>query len=242
MRSLILLVSSLAVAACGVTADASEGGSGESVRRSFDVGAFDSVGLAGSHDVVVQVGGPVSVRAEGDPDIIDKLDIRVDGSTLKIGTRKGVSWGMDFMRNRKPVTVYVTVPSLAGASIAGSGDLKVDRVEGDRFKGSIAGSGDLQVAAMRVGDAEFAVAGSGDIRAAGSAQRLQAKVAGSGDLDLSGLEAQQAEVSVAGSGDVRARATRTANVSVAGSGNVTMAGGAQCTVKKRGSGAVNCEA
>jgi hypothetical protein len=241
MRSLIVLVSSLAIAACGMTADAQEGGTGKTAQRSFDVAAFDSVGLAGSHDVVVTVGGPVSVRAEGDPDVIEKLDIRVDGSTLRIGTQRGVSWGPGFMRNRKPVTVYVTVPSLVGASVAGSGDLKVDKVEGDRFEGSLAGSGDLQIAAMRVAEAEFSVAGSGDIRAAGSAERVKAKLAGSGDLDLAGLEAKDADVSVAGSGDIRARATGTANVKVAGSGNVTMAGGAQCTVKKRGSGDVNCQ-
>jgi hypothetical protein len=241
MRSLIVLVSSLAVAACGMTAGAQEGGSGKTAQRNFDVGAFDSVGLAGSHDVVVTVGGPVSVRAEGDPDIIDKLDIRVDGSTLKIGTQKGVSWNVGFMRNRKPVTVYVTVPRLVAAAVAGSGDLKVDRVDGDRFRGAVAGSGDLNVAAMRVGEAEFSVAGSGDLRAAGSTDRLKANLAGSGDLDLSGLQATDADVSVAGSGDLRARATGNASVSLNGSGDVTMAGGAKCSVKKRGSGEVNCQ-
>lgn len=241
MRALIVLVSSLAIAACGATAGAQEGGSGETAQRNFNVGAFDSVGLAGSHDVVVTVGGAASVRAEGDPDIIDKLDIKVEGSTLKIGTQKGMNWTSSFMRNRKPVTVYVTVPSLVAGAVAGSGDLKIDKVEGQRFKGAVAGSGDLQIAAMRVGEAEFAVAGSGDIRASGSAQRLEAKLAGSGDLDLSGLEAKDADVSVAGSGDVRARATGTANVSLMGSGDVTLTGGAQCSVKKRGSGEVNCK-
>ncbi len=240
MRSLIILASTVALAACGMTADAQEGGSGKVGQRSFSVGAFDSVGLAGSHDVVVAVGGAPSVRAEGDPDILEKLDVRVDGSTLRIGAQKGFSWSPGFMRNRKPVTVYVTVPSLSGAAVAGSGDIRIDKVEGDRFKGAVAGSGDLRIAALRVGEAEFAVAGSGDVRAAGSAQRLKVTLAGSGDLDLSALEAKDADVSLAGSGDVRARATGTADVSIMGSGDVTMAGGAQCSVKKRGSGSVNC--
>lgn len=240
MRSLIILASTAALAACGMTADAQEGGSGETTRRGFTVGAFDSVGLAGSHDVIVTVGGAQSVRAEGDPKILEKLDIRVEGTTLKIGTQKGFSWSSGFMRNRRPVTVYVTVPSLNAAAVAGSGDIKIDKVEGERFKGAVAGSGDLQIAAMRVGGAEFAVAGSGDVRASGSAQRVTAKLAGSGDVDLSGLEARDAEVSLAGSGDVRARATGTANISIMGSGDVSMAGGAQCSIKKRGSGEVMC--
>lgn len=241
MRSAMILLSTFALAACNMAADAQEGpGDGSSVRRDFSVGDFDAVGLAGSHDVVVTVGGAASVYAEGDPDVIDKLDIRVENGTLKIGTQKGVRWSEGFWRNRRPVTVHVTAPAIRAASVAGSGDMSIDRVQGDSFNGSIAGSGDMQIAALQVGRAKFSIAGSGDIRAAGEASSTDVSIAGSGDVDLSGVRARRASVSVVGSGDVRANATETADVSVMGSGNVTMAGGARCTVSKRGSGDVRC--
>lgn len=241
MRHALILLSTAMLAACNMSAEAQENpGDGSSVRRNFTVGAFDSVGLSGSHDVVVTVGGAPLVRAEGDPDVIDKLEIEVEDGTLRIGTRKGVRWSDGFWRNRRPVTVYVTAPALKAAAVAGSGDMRVDKVEGDSFTASVAGSGDLEVGTVRVGQAKFSVAGSGDIRASGSAGSLDASIAGSGDIDLAGFEARQASVSVVGSGDVRARATETANVSIMGSGNVTMAGTARCTVSKRGSGDVNC--
>lgn len=239
MRSLFVLVSVAALAACNMSADAQEG-TGEVVQRSFNVGSFEGVALAGSQDVVVAVGGPVSVRAEGDPGIIDRLDIRVEDGTLKIGTRNGTNWTSAFMRNRKPVTVYVTAPRLTSAAVAGSGDMKVDKVEADRFKGAVAGSGDLQISAIRAGEAEFSVAGSGDIRAAGTAGRVNASIAGSGDIDLSGLDSGSAEIAVAGSGNVQAQARDTASVSVVGSGDVAIAGNAKCSVSKRGSGEVSC--
>lgn len=241
MRSLIVLVSTLALAACNMAADAqNDPGDGRVSQRSFNVGTFEGVALGGSHDVVVSVGGPASVRAEGDAEIIDKLDIRVEDGTLKIGTKKGVNWSSGFMRNRAPVTVYVTAPRLAAAAVAGSGDMRIDRIEGDRFKASVAGSGDLHVAEVRVSQAEFSVAGSGDISAAGSASNLSAAVKGSGDVKLAGLNSRQATVSVMGSGDVHARASETATVSVMGSGNVTLDGGAKCSVSTRGSGEVRC--
>lgn len=240
MRSILVLVSSLAVAGCGIHANAQEGGGAETARRTFNVGAFDSIALAGSHDVKVAVGAATSVRAEGDSESLDRLDIRIEGGTLKIGTRKGADWGGEFLSNRKPVTVYVTTPSLAAAAVAGSGDLVIDKVEGERFTGALAGSGDLQIAALRVKEAELTLAGSGDIRAAGSAGRLKASLAGSGDLHLDRLSSEQAAISIAGSGDIRARASTRADVSVMGSGNVTMAGGGQCSVSKRGSGDVTC--
>jgi hypothetical protein len=244
MRSMMVFVSTLALAACNMSADAQENegkaGDGRVSQQSFNVGDFEGVALAGSHDVIVSVGAATSVRAEGDAEIIEKLDIRVENGTLKIGTKKGVHWPSGFMRNRAPVTIHVTTPRLASAAVAGSGDMRIDKVEGDSFKGSIAGSGDMEVGALRVGQAEFAVAGSGDIKASGIAGSTKVSIAGSGDVDLQGVRSRQANVSIVGSGDVRAMASETAAVSIMGSGNVTMAGGAKCTVSKRGSGNVNC--
>lgn len=242
MRFPILLVSTLAIAACGMSADAQEGeGERRVTQQNFNVGTFDGVALAGSHDVIVKVGGAASVRAEGDAEVIEKLDIRVENGTLRIGTKKGVQWSSGFMNNRKPVTIHVTMPSMASAAVAGSGDMRVDKVEGATFEASIAGSGDLEIASLRVDRADFSVAGSGDIKAAsGSAGSAKVSIAGSGDVDVSGIQTRQANVSIVGSGDVSARASETADVSIMGSGSVNMAGGAKCTISKRGSGEVNC--
>ena len=239
MRKAIILGSILLLAACNFSADAqdhqSEGGSG---TRDFKVASFNGIALGGSHNVIVTVGGAPSVRAEGDLKIIDRLDIRVENNQLVIGTKEGFSLG--WKSHGKPVTIYVTAPSLAAASIGGSGDMKIDRVDGDRFAASIGGSGDMEVAALSVKDARFSVAGSGAIRAKGKAESGEISVAGSGDLDLAEFEVQRANVSVVGSGDVRARAMQTADVSIAGSGDVTLSGTARCNVSKMGSGDVRC--
>jgi hypothetical protein len=83
MRTALILGSALMLGACNISADAQEapGGGGGTAKRDFQVGAFDKVSLAGSHNVVVTVGGAPSVRAEGDPKVLDRLDIRVDGGS-----------------------------------------------------------------------------------------------------------------------------------------------------------------
>lgn len=224
MRGLIAGVAVLALAAC--SAGAQDGGRiearGEAGSRSYQVGAFDAVSLAGPHEVIVTVGDAPSVRAQGDPEVLDRLEVRLDGGELEIGTRRRGGMDLNWGDRKGSATVYVTVPALRAANVAGSGTLRIDRVEGERFDASLAGSGDLLVDAMRVDRAEFSVAGSGDIRAAGTANATEISIAGSGDLDLSGLE------------------SRTARVSVMGSGDVLLAGGARCTVSKAGSGDVRC--
>jgi hypothetical protein len=235
-----LLGTVLIAAACQAGGNAEET-RGPTAQRDFPPGGpFDRIALTGSTDVVVTVGGAASIRAEGAAETLDRLEIVAEGGQLRIGMREGsrgwFAWG-----SHRGATVHVTVPALAAASITGSGDMRIDRVEGPRFAGSVTGSGDLDVAALAVQEASFSVTGSGDIRAAGRAQRASAAVVGSGDIRAAGLETAHATVSVAGSGDIGIRATETAAVDVRGSGDVTIAGPARCTITKSGSGDVHCE-
>ncbi|HEY0412914.1 MAG TPA: head GIN domain-containing protein [Allosphingosinicella sp.] len=245
MRAALILMPLVTLAGCNMA-----GGHGRDADRDHRVeqraiqvaGNFDRVSLAGSPDVVVTVGGAPSVRAEGDAELLDRLEIVVKDGTLSIGYKQGGSWSWDMGRHRGHVTVYVTAPTLAGAAIGGSGDMRIDKVEGNAFAGAIGGSGDMAIGAMKVGNATFSIAGSGDIQAAGTAQQAKLSVAGSGDIDAVGLQSRAATVAVVGSGDVRVRASDTADVSIMGSGDVEIVGGAKCNIHKMGSGDVRCSA
>ena len=238
MSKLLVIASALAVTACSANAQRGDDEArGEQGRRNFQVGAFQSVSLEGSHDVVVAVGGAASVRAEGDARMIERLDIRVENGSLKIGTRRG-NW-LSGMRGGH-VTVYVTAPAIDAASIGGSGDMRIDRVQAASFAASIGGSGDMEIGTLQARQANFSVAGSGGIRAAGRAESADISIAGSGNVSLEALEARTADVSVVGSGDVSIRATETVSASIMGSGDVTVHGSARCTVSKMGSGDVHC--
>lgn len=212
---------------------------GRQIRRDIQVGAFEKVAVAGSYDVVVTVGGAPSARVEGDSKRIDRMDISVEGGTLRIREKRHRGFSF-FSHDRKPVTVYVTTPALVGADIAGSGDIRIDKVNGGDFHGAIAGSGDLQIGALQARSASFAIAGSGNIQAAGKAESVDYSIAGSGDIAAGGLEARRAKVSVAGSGNVEGRAMESADISIMGSGDVSLTGTAKCNIRKKGSGEARC--
>ena len=237
MRSAIL---GMAVLLGACTSNASE--SSETYargERSFEVGGFDRVMLAGSQNVVIRVGAAPSVRAEGDAEALERLDIGVERGQLRIGSRRtgSMSWAGG---RGSGVTVHVTVPALTAAEVAGSGDMRIDRIEAERFNASIAGSGNMEIGAVAVEQGDFSVAGSGNMRAAGRAAQAEISIAGSGDLDLGALETRTAAVRVMGSGDATVRATETANITTMGSGDVTVTGGARCSTRTGGSGSVNC--
>lgn len=208
-------------------------------RRDFPVGPFESVRAAGSHNVIIMPGTRNAVRAEGSRETLDRLDIRVEDGRLVIGTRERglLNWSRDTGR----ATIRVVTPRLTEAALAGSGNVRIGQVRGERFSGSLAGSGDLSIDSIEVGAADFAVSGSGDLGARGRARDTRVRVAGSGDVDLTGFETRTARISIAGSGDVALRATERVEASIAGSGDVRVTGPARCTANTRGSGRVRCE-
>jgi hypothetical protein len=237
MRTIALLGAAAFVTACHAAGNAE--GTGPVVQRDFPVaGAFDKIALSGSPDVVVTVGGAASVRAEGEAGMLDRLEIVNRNGQLRIGLRNSDDW-FDW-GSHHGLTIHVTVPALAGASVDGSGGMRIDRVQGPIFAGVLNGSGDLNIASLTAGQASFTLTGSGDITAAGHARQANVSMTGAGDVRLAQLEAESATIALEGSGNIGIRATQTAAVQLDGSGDVHIAGPAHCTIAKSGSGDVHC--
>jgi hypothetical protein len=214
------------------------GGPGPTVDKDYQVGQFNKIDLAGAYDVTVHTGPAPSVHARGGQNVLDRLVVEVDGDELKIHPKQhfGFHWG-----SSGHVQLTITVPQLQAATLAGSGGINIDRVQGDNFEGTVAGSGGLSVGSLAVQSLKLSIAGSGDAKAgAGTAQTASYDIAGSGGVDAGGVQTQQLKVSIAGSGSVKAHSSGTADVSIMGSGDVDVAGGAKCSVTKAGSGSVRC--
>lgn len=236
------LAAAVATAAIALSA-CSEGraqSGGPAISRSYQVASFTGLEVAGPYDVKVVTGKTVSVSARGPQQQLDETEVTVrDGKLLIRPKRKGWLGGMNWS-SRTPSVFTVSVPALSSAAVAGSGNIDIDRVSGDRFSGSIAGSGNLRLPKVAVRELGLEIAGSGEITAAGQAQRASYEIAGSGDVDATNLRAVDAEAEIAGSGNIRAQVTGLAKASIAGSGDIDIRGGARCESSKNGSGNIRC--
>jgi hypothetical protein len=199
-----------------------------------DTGSFTELAALGPDKIVYTTGDKFQIRAEADAETLGKLRFKLENGKLMIG-RVDKKWG-----SSKAATVYITAPSLANVSLAGSGSLTADRLSGDKVSISTAGSGSVNVAAIETKSLSAEIAGSGSLQAAGTASNADYSIAGSGSVDAGKLTSTDAKVSIAGSGDVALNASGTVDASIAGSGDVNVTGGAKCTKSVIGSGKVNC--
>lgn len=235
MRILLLASGLLLLAACNILSPSGNSGSGPT--RSYSVSAFTGVTLAGPYDVVVTYGPTHAVRAEGNPQALDRLTIRTEDGELWIGEGRG---GLLSPPGAGKVIVHVTVPRLESAAIGGSGDIRIDKATSQSFEGTIGGSGNLRIDALTVRNAKFTIAGPGNLKVGGTSDHGEFRIAGSGDVDAHQLRSRTAAVSIAGSGSVKAYASDSANISIMGSGDVDMQGTDRCTISKLGPGDVKC--
>ena len=188
----------------GCTEARSENG-GPTVDRNYQVGEFDRIELAGPYDVTVRTGSAISVHARGNQKAIDNLEVVVEDGVLVIRPKKkndfaGASSGK--------VALTVTVPTLRGAAIAGSGDIRIDRVGGRQLQGRDRRLGQPRRRQRRGGPAQAVDRRVGQCASGGGrAKTVEYSIAGSGDIDAKGVAAETASVSIAGSGNVDANAT-----------------------------------
>ena len=168
-------------------------GSGTAKTETRPVPAFTKIDLAGSPDVEVSVGPAASVNVTTDDNLLPQIQTTVDGDTLHIGSKGSYSTHLG-------VKVVVTVPSLRGASISGSGNIRVSGLKGEEM--------------------EAGITGSGDITLSGSVNHLDARVTGSGDLRANDLAANDVHVSITGSGDASVRPAGELDAKVTGSGSI----------------------
>lgn len=209
-------------------------------KETRNVGTFTKIAFRVPGKLILKQGSPQSVVLEGDKELLDKIETDLDGNKLSIG-REG-RW-MDWSwRDDNKITVYVTMSSIEGLAVSGSGDL----VGSGKFSTGdlelkVSGSGSLDIEADAKGELTADVSGSGDIKLKGSCQSFDSSVSGSGKVNIAGSISGKAVVSVSGSGRVMASGSaQQMKATISGSGKVLAADleVSKCDVRISGSGDV----
>lgn len=235
IRSFLLVLALAALAVPGSSQTPSRG----AAERRVALGSFDRVRVDGTFDVTYATGSP-GARVSGDREAIEDVEMRLEGSTLRV-RRGGRTWGeRPAAAAGAPITVALSSPSLVEAQVLGGGRLRVTRPRGARLDLLVAGTGEVGVSDVAAERLAATLAGTGSMTLTGKARQVSLRTNGPGRIDASGLLADDLTVLLDGRGETRAAARVTAKVTNAGLGSVVVTGRPKCTVAARAGGPVTC--
>ena len=207
--------------------------------RIYTVVDFDRIEVEGPYRVTLATGVSTGARATGSQQALEQVSVEVRGRTLRIRPNRD-AWGGFPGDSVAPAEVAIRTRNLRSATVTGSADLEIDRVEGLRVDLSVSGSGSLAVGEAKADRLVVGLLGSGRIAIAGEAKKLVATIQGSGDLDAAGLRAEDVELTADTAGAVAVEAGRAAKVTALGPGDVTILGAPSCTLSGPAEGLVRC--
>ncbi len=207
-------------------------GSGEIITQTRSVEGFDEIDLRGSGEVRITVDGTESLTIEAEDNIIDHLTSDVSGSTLILGVDRPITPTED-------IIYTVTMASLEGIEISGSGAIEVSEFTTEDFAVDVSGSGAASITDVAAETVFVRISGSGAVAITGDADTLDLSISGSGSFDGDRLTTDTGDVDISGSGSATVNVKEILDVQVSGSGNVEYVGDPSVSVDSSGSGSVS---
>jgi hypothetical protein len=205
-------------------------------KETRSVHDFEEVVMEGYGELVLAQGDQETLEIEADADLLPKIKSEVDNGRLKLGM---AHWWDHLLPPWGPITYRLTMQTIRGIGIAGSGTVTAGDIQTDRCRLTLSGSGRGALARLTAISAEYRISGSGRIEAAaGQVGQQEITISGSGHLDLAGVECADAAIHISGSGNVALQASQTLDVHISGSGDVRYRGQPAVTQHVSGSGRV----
>ena len=168
--------------------------SGETVTRRYDgLGDFDAIAASAAFAVVIEQGAAATASVTVDDNVLDRVEVEVRGTTLRIGLEPGIS-----IRGTATLQARVTMPSLRRIELSGASSAEL--LGFDAFPElAVDASGASRVAGV-VDAASLTVELSGASRASLSGTADHATLDGSGasSFALEDLDVATASVELSG--------------------------------------------
>ncbi len=197
---------------------------GQVIKEDRSVTDFDRVNLSGFGKVILTQNSREAVTVEADEDMLPDIKTVVRGRTLYLEVKKSYwrknRWG----GSKSGIKYYVSMESVRGVSVSGSGTITSENVESDDLNISISGSGDIEIESLKAQDLKIRISGSGDCHLAGEVTTQDISISGSGSYVSEDLRSDETTMHVSGSGDATIWVEKEINVTISGSGKVDYKG------------------
>jgi hypothetical protein len=214
-------------------------GSGDLVLEAYDLADFTKVDVGHAFDTTIARADEFSVAVTVDDNILENVDVRLDGDTLRIGMK-----GNDSYRNAT-MDAAVTMPALSHLKLSGASSAELGSFESNEpIKLELEGASRVDCSAMTsesaifdlegasradcrdvtTGETEVALQGASSLSLTGAGGDADVSAKGASRADMSGFPVANAKIKLEGASRASVNTDGVLDVDLAGSSDVRYLG------------------
>ncbi len=192
----------------------------EFTNKTFPVPSFSSIKFDAVAKVIYTQSNKVSLRAEGDKEMVNNLDISVKKNVLKIDHKRRFN-----SKNKKSLTIYISSPTIEAIDVEGVGNWNLEgKIKADNLKIKFEGVGNFEALNLESQTIKADYKGVGNLTLGGSTEFIEIESEGVGSVNTQKLIAKNAVVRSSGVGSVKCYASDSIDLNNNGVGSLTYYG------------------
>jgi hypothetical protein len=195
-------------------------GKGELVTETLGINGFTKIDHGTKGDVVLVKDDNQFVVLTGQQNILDILNITVDGGTLKIRTKGGKS-----INKYSELKFEVHAPVINEIKVSGPGTVTGGQgIAGTNLSAVVSGSGKITLGEINAQKTEAIVSGSGSILLSGISAQGDMGIGSSGRIEAFGLTVADNKTEMRGNGVIETTTNNSLEVRILGMGTIRYKG------------------
>jgi len=187
--------------------------------KNFSVSGFNKLALGSAFKIEVKQGNNFSVTTTGRSEDLNDLEANVSGGTLKLNY-KGNNWN----KNRKTVTVSITMPNLQGVRFSGASTANVAKFSGVKTMDiDVSGASrvTMELSAQKVA---LDLSGASSLVLTGQCDVLNGEVSGASTFKGRDFPAKEVNIDASGASSAAVAANTTLHAEASGASSIRYSG------------------
>jgi hypothetical protein len=190
--------------------------------KDMDLAGFNAIDASSAFQVDVTQSDKFAVSVTTNDNAWDWMDVRVDGQTLRLALKPGLSI------NNVTLRAKVSMPKLAALDLSGASRATLTGFKSsDPLKMQLSGAGQVTSNLLQAGDMTLNLSGASRANLQGSASSLRVDASGASLADLNGFTVDKANVQLSGASRTTLDVKESLDYDISGASNLTYTGDAK---------------
>ncbi len=190
--------------------------------------------VSGNISVYVKQDSLSAIKVEADENLMEYIEISVDGNTLYIKPRRGTN-----LRSSGGIKVYVSNPSYANFEASGACDIYGEnKITSDAAIGiELAGASSVEME-LRSPAVDADLSGASDVTLKGETKKIHAHGSGASSIKCFELMTEEADISLSGASHAKVFASVKLQADASGASGVEYKGNPSVSKETRGASSI----